>query len=129
MIFWVISFFFTLRMGYTFLIGKPFFPYVSMVLACALIGMLVYVIGGLSTFRERSELWAFEIPWFFLANKFALLTFFIAIIAHFFGGQLVQGDLAKAVIVVVLLAVTSGSLIGSFSASAFMKKYNITQTY
>ena len=38
MIFWVISFFLTLRMGYSLLIGKPFLPYVLMVLVFAVIG-------------------------------------------------------------------------------------------
>lgn len=129
MILWLGALFFTLRMGYLFLIDKPLFPYVCVVVIAAILGSLLYVAGGLSTFRGHSELWVFEISWFFLANKYAISLFVLAAMAYLFGSNLFSGDISRAVIFILAFSITSGSLIGSLSASSFMQKYNISATY
>lgn len=126
---WVAAFSFTLRMGYVLLESKAFFPYVCVVLLLAVAGSVLYVFGGLSTFQGRSELWAFEIPWFFLVNKYTFLVFALSVMAYLFGGSIFVGDVSKAIIFIVAFSIASGSLIGCFSSSAFMKKYNISETY
>ncbi|HCG7089383.1 TPA: hypothetical protein NJ342_004657 [Vibrio parahaemolyticus] len=128
-IFWVVSFFFTWRMGYVLFVGKAFFPYILSVIFIAFLGALMYVLGGLFTFIGRRELWVFDIPWFFLLNKYALLVFISSMLSYFFGGSVFSGDISKAVIFILAFSISLGSLVGCFSSSAFMQKYNISETY
>ncbi|MGX9416538.1 hypothetical protein ACXJY6_10340 [Vibrio sp. RC27] len=128
-IFWIVSFFYTWRMGYVLFTGKAFFPYILSVIFIGLLGALIYVFGGLSTFIGRSELWAFEIPWFFLLNKYAFIGFAVSMLSYFFGGSIFSGDISKAVIFILAFSISLGSLVGCFSSSAFMQKYDISETY
>lgn len=129
MIFWILSFFYTWRIGYVLFVGKAFFPYILSVILIAFLCTLIYVLGGLFTFIGRRELWVFEIPWFFLFNKYALIVFVFSMLSYFFGGNVFDGDISKAVIFILVFSISLGSLVGCFSSSAFMQKYNISETY
>ncbi|HDI3315802.1 TPA: hypothetical protein PMD22_003398 [Vibrio cholerae] len=129
MIFWIVSFFFTWRIGYYLLMDKPFFPYILTIIFVALFSALIYVLCGLFTFKGRSEIWAFEIPWFFLLNKYAIVSFLLSVMAYLFGSNVFNSDISRAVIFIIAFSVTLGSLIGCFSSSAFIQKYNISVTY
>ncbi|MCG9559927.1 hypothetical protein [Vibrio kanaloae] len=128
-IFWIVSFFFTWRMGYYLLVDKPFFPYIFTVIIIAVFGALTYVMGGLFTFKDRSELWAFEIPWFFLVNKYAFVLFVCSVMAYLFGSNIFTGNISKAVIFIIAFSITLGNLVGCLSSNTFMQKYNISETY
>ncbi len=127
--FWLAALFFTCRAGFYWMMGKPVFPDAALLMLAAFTAALCYVLLGLLKFRARNEVWAFEIPCFFLFNKYASALFACVVVAHFFGGAIFEGDLARAVILVVAFAVSCGNLLGCFGAGAFMKKYNISQTY
>lgn len=128
-IFWFFSFLYTWRMGYVLFAGKPFFPYIFSVLLIAVLGAFIYVFAGLFTFKERSELWVFDIPMFFLLNKYAFIGFVLSMMGYFFGGNIFGGDMPKAVIFILAFAISLGSVAGCFSSSAFMQKYNISKTH
>ncbi len=49
--------------------------------------------------------------------------------AYLFGSNVFNSDISKAVIFIIAFSVTLGSLIGCFSSSAFIQKYNISVTY
>lgn len=52
---------------------KPFPPCILTIIFVALVSALTYVLWGLFTFKDRSEIWDFEIQWFFLLNKYAIV--------------------------------------------------------
>ncbi|MCG3727736.1 hypothetical protein [Vibrio cincinnatiensis] len=128
-VFWIVSFFFSWRMGYYLLMDKPFFPYILTIIFVALLSALTYVLFGLFTFKGRSEIWVFEIPWFFLLNKYAIVSFLLSLMAYLFGSDFFNSDISKAAIFIIAFSVTLGSLIGCFSSSVFMQKYNISVMY
>ncbi|MCA0935474.1 hypothetical protein LCL85_07900 [Vibrio alginolyticus] len=128
-IFWIVSFFYTWRMGYVLFTGKAFFPYILPVIVIAFLGASIYVLGGLFTFIGRRELWGFDIPLFFLLNKYAFIVFVLSMLSYFFGGSVFSGDISKAVIFILAFSISLGSLVGCFSSSAFIQKYNISVTY
>lgn len=128
-IFWLAALFFTCRAGFYLLVDKPFFPYALSVILIAVLGALLYVGLGLLSFKSRSEVWAFEIPSFFLFNKYAALMFVCAVAVYYFGGQVLSGELVRAACFVVAFSVALGNLAGCFGSGAFISKYNISQTY
>ena len=128
-IFWLVSYFFSWRIGYALFSEKPFFPYIVMVVIIAIVVALAYVWTGLHQFKHRDKVWVFEIAWFFLSNQYAFMLFILAIVAYFFAGNLIEGDLLKSVIFVVAFAIPLGSLIGCFSSDAFIQKHKISTTY
>ncbi|KLV05496.1 hypothetical protein ABT56_11000 [Photobacterium aquae] len=128
-IFWMVSFFYSWRMGYIIFIDKPFFPYIVSVILIAIIVALIYVFIGLFTFKDHRELAMFEIPWVFLLNKHSFLIFVSSMLIYFFGGNIFNGDIPKTIIFILAFSISLGSLVGCFSASAFMQKYNISETH
>ena len=128
-IFWLVALFFSCRAGFYLLVDKPLFPYALSVMLIAVLAALLYVGFGLFSFKGRSEVWAFEIPSFFLFNKYAALMFTCAAVVYYFCGHLAAGDLVKAACFVVAFSVALGNLAGCFGSGAFISKYNISQTY
>lgn len=128
-IFWIFSFFFSWRMGCVLFAGKAFFPYILSVIFIAFLGAVLYVFGGLFTFIDRREISTFDIPCFFLLNKYAFLVFIFVVLNYFWEPRVFGGDVSKAVTFVLAFSISLGSLVGCFSSSSFMEKYNISRTY
>ncbi|WP_273009221.1 hypothetical protein [Spongiibacter tropicus] len=129
MVFWLAALFFTCRAGFYWMVDKSLFPDGVLLVLAAVTTALLYVFFGLLKFRTRSKVWAFEIPCFFLLNKYAFAVFSCAAAAHYFGGAFFTGDLARALIFIAAFAVAFGGVLGCFSSGAFIKRYNITETY
>ncbi len=52
---------------------KPCLPCILTIIFVALLSVLTYVLWGLFSFKGRSEIWDFEIQWFFLLHKYAIV--------------------------------------------------------
>lgn len=128
-VFWLAALFFTCRAGFYWMVDKALFPDGALLLLAAITTALLYVFFGLRRFRARSKVWAFEIPCFFLLNKYAFAVFACAAAAHYFGGAFFASDVAKALMFFAAFAVAFGNVLGCFSSGVFIKRYNITETY
>ncbi|PSL16816.1 hypothetical protein CLV44_101216 [Marinobacterium halophilum] len=128
-LFWFAAMMFSLRMGYVVLSGKGFFPFIIVVVAVAVIVALAYVSVGLFKFMGRETLWAFEIPFFFAANKVSIALFLSAALVYLFALHHIEQDVVKALLFVVPFSVSTATLMGIFSSDTFIETYNITRTY
>jgi len=123
LIFWVAGAVYSLRLGYLILADAG----VAWVLG-AIVATLALVWGyvrvGLRQFRYRQEILPFEIEWFFLLNRYALLAYVFALGAYaqaFFGADW------DAVVFVVAASASFGSLVGCFLSKAFIDKQGIAR--
>ncbi len=90
---------------------------------------LVYLRIGLSGFKTRETVWAFEIPLYFLLNKVAIVVCVAAAACHFFGWGAATTPHFNAVCFVLGFAVSAGTLTGTLYADRFQQKQGIGTTY
>ena len=126
---WLGASFYSLRMGYVLLSGAEFYPYTAQVWGAALLMMVLYVYLGLSQFKHRHRLGAFDIQIFFNFNVIAMLVFLIALLVHLFGVEYIENEYAKAVPFILMFALSLGTIVGTFSADMYMDKKNISKIY
>lgn len=84
MIMWLVASIYTLRMGYHLISAHPLLTFGLPVILLALVTMSAYLYLGLYAFKHQNQIWAFDIPMFFLAGKIALLIFTMAALGNFF---------------------------------------------
>lgn len=129
MILWLVAAVYTVRMGYQLLSIQPFMTFGLPMIVVALLCISIYIYLGLASFKDNKEIWAFDIPFFFMTNKIVLTVFSLSALTHFFWGNQIQNPLLLAGLFVVMMTLSSGALIGSFSADSYIQKHNIKVTY
>ncbi len=128
MILWFIAALYSIRMGYHLISVHPLpfgLPIILIALAC--IGAYVYF--GLASFKANKEIWAFDIPFFFMTGKIALVLFTLSAMANFFFAKQIQNEYILAALFIVMITLSSGALIGSFASDSFIQKHNIKVTH
>ena len=90
---------------------------------------LCYLRVGLSGFKTREDVWAFEIPLYFLLNKVAIVVCVAAAACYFFGWGAATTPHFNAVCFVLGFAVSAGTLTGTLYADRFQQKQGIGTTY
>ncbi|GAA6129644.1 hypothetical protein [Halopseudomonas sabulinigri] len=107
---------------------KPLW-YVVTALGAGVVLALCYPQVGLSGFKTREDVWAFEIPLYFLLNKVAIVVCVAAAACHFFGWGAATTPHFNAVCFVLGFAVSAGTLTGTLYADRFQQKQGIGTTY
>ncbi|MFY0640027.1 MAG: hypothetical protein JXR16_03200 [Bermanella sp.] len=129
MIMWLVASLYTLRMGYHLMSGNPFLSFALPIIIIAMLVMFSYLYMGLSSFKHNTEIWAFEIPMFFLAGKSAILIFTIVALVNFFYASKIHNIYILAGMFIVMFTLSSSALIGAFSSDSFIQKHSIKVTY
>jgi hypothetical protein len=101
--------------------------YVLTALAVGSLLGLVYARVGLSRFKD--QVYVFDIPFFFLLNKYAISVFVLAVIYRCWGDSLLQHSHNTAVGFALTFAMSAGTLLGIFCAGAYVRKRDIHITH
>lgn len=133
-IFWFIMSTYSLKIGYSLLNNMDLIPHVATIYFIAVITLLLYVHLGLNKFKNKESLWAFQIIVFFTINKITFSIYLITLMVHWFNFDfiaqyIVNKNITESIIFIILFTISLGAIIGTFKAGAFMKKYNIKETY
>jgi len=126
---WFVGAGYAVFMLYSLFTGDKPALYAIAVGVCGLLLALVYARYGLSAFRHKDEVWAFEIPMFFLLNKYAIAVFALAAVVYFFGWNFPAFTHTSAVCFLLAFSMSVGSLMGSFYSNSFLQKHDISVTY
>lgn len=129
MILWLVAAVYSIRMGYQLISTNPFLPFGLPLIGIALTCIAAYIYFGLASFKDNKEVWAFEIPMFFMAGKIALSLFTAAALTNFFYANKIQNEYILAGLFIVMITISAGTLIGSFSSEGFIQKHSIKVTY
>jgi hypothetical protein len=123
---WIIAAGFSIYMGNTLLKdGQSFIAYLI-----AIITTLVYVLLNLLIrFSNKKELWAFEIPFFFVTNKVSLFLYGLSLSLYIFRGAPPDQEYANGLIFIINATVAFSAIIGTFSNDIFMKTFEIKRTH
>lgn len=127
-LFWFAASIFSLRMAYVLLSGETW-SYINIVFAVSLCLTLIYVFAGLSQYKNKKELYAFEIIFFFCVNQYAFLSYVLSTLLYLFAHDWLIDNMFKPLPFIVCFVFSIGTLIGTFRADAFMDKYEISRTH
>ncbi|WP_108446497.1 hypothetical protein [Halomonas denitrificans] len=108
--------------------GKPLLYVVTLLIVGVLLA-LVYACVGLSGFKTREEVWAFEIPMHFLVNKAAIAMFVLAVAISFLALNMADFSHTVAACFVVAFALSVGTVAASLYAETFVRHHDIRVTY
>lgn len=126
---WLLAAGYSLFVCYGMLTGDGRLAYGLVVAATGLLAAGLYVALILAGFRTREEVWVFEIPVFFLLNRYALLLFVLATACHLFRWSIPGFAHTSALCCVLMLALSAGTVVGTLSAGAFVERCGIRVTY
>jgi len=126
---WFAAFVYSGFMLYAIFSGDKPLWYAAATLGFGVVLALVYLRIGLSGFKARETVWAFEIHLFFLLNKVAIAVFVAAAVCYFFGWGAANFAHIKAVCFVLSFAVSAGALMGTVYADSFQQRHGIGTTY
>tara|TARA_R110001606_G_scaffold44512_2_gene116563 strand:+ start:486 stop:890 length:405 start_codon:yes stop_codon:yes gene_type:complete len=123
---WIMAAGFSIYMGNTLLEDdQSFIAYLV-----AVITTLVYVLLNLVIrFGNKKELWAFEIPFFFMTNKVSLFLYGLSLCLYILKGAPPGQEYANGLIFIVNSTVAFSAIIGTFSNDVFMKTFEIKRTH
>ena len=129
MLFWFAALVYSLQVGYQLLAGHLFLPYGISFLFLLAVSVTMNVHAGLAKFKDKKEVWAFEIPMFFMTNKFIFLSFVLTILIHVFGNQFASNEYISAVLAIAMISFSFSALLGAYVSGNYIKKNNIATTY
>ncbi|WP_111494482.1 hypothetical protein [Marinobacter bohaiensis] len=128
-LFWLAVAGLSLRIGYVWLVAAPLNPDTLVVAGLALLATAAYVAFGLSRYKARESVWAFEIGFFFLTNKWAFAVAILSSLLYLFGDGWLSGPLALPALFIATFAVSVGGIVGVFVSDGFIRKRGIQVTY
>lgn len=116
-------------MWYSIFSGDGSARYALTLIAPALVLTFGYLVLGLRRFRSRESVWAFEIPMFFLINRYALAIGGLAFVTYLFDWNIPGFAHTRALCFVLMFALSVGAILGTFCAGTFVQKRGIRVTY
>jgi len=120
---------YTFFMWYSLVTGDKSVAYALGVLGVAILLSLAYVSVSLFMFKGKESVWVFEIPFFFLLNKFAILVYALAVTYRLWGRGLSQYSHIPAVCFIFAFAVSAGTFIGCIYSETYVKNNEIRITH
>ncbi|WFO20202.1 hypothetical protein ATS73_005880 [Pseudoalteromonas sp. H100] len=81
---WLAIFIYSIRLGYLLIYKNMALDITLITFTVALVGAIAFVFYGYRQFINETSLWAFEIPSYFVFNKFAIFIVVLALCLHFF---------------------------------------------
>lgn len=116
-------------MWYSIFSGDGSARYALTLIVPALLLTFGYLALGLRRFRSRESVWAFEIPMFFLMNRYALTVAVLVLAGYFLNWNIPGFAHTRALCFVLMFALSVGAILGTFLAGTFVQKQGIRVTY
>ncbi|KTD90264.1 MULTISPECIES: hypothetical protein [unclassified Pseudoalteromonas] len=123
---WLAIFIYSTRLGYLLIHKNMALEVTLITLTVALVGAIAFVFYGYKQFINETSLWAFEIPSYFVFNKFAIFSVGLALCIKFFITSS-QNSVGLACVVFVILFVFSASVLLSVGLHDRFISYNNIQ--
>ena len=123
---WLAIFIYSIRLGYLLIYKNMALDITLITFTVALVGAIAFVFYGYRQFINETSLWAFEIPSYFVFNKFAIFTVVLALCLHFFSTS-VQTSTAVNCVVFILLFMFSAAVLLSVGIHDHFIGYNNIQ--
>lgn len=123
---WLAIFIYSIRLGYLLIYKNMALDITLITFTVALVGAIAFVFYGYRQFINETSLWAFEIPSYFVFNKFAIFSVVLALCIKFFITSS-QNSVGHACVVFVILFVFSASVLLSVGLHDRFISYNNIQ--
>ena len=123
---WLAIFIYSIRLGYLLIYKNMALDITLITFTVALVGAIAFVFYGYRQFINETSLWAFEIPSYFVFNKFAIFTVVLALCLHFFSTSM-QTSTAVNCVVFILLFMFSAAVLLSVGLHDCFIGYNHIQ--
>jgi len=128
-LFWIAMVVYSSIIGYKLLSSSP-----SLLSGCILAMVALFLVGcyllyGFSTFKSHKTLGAFEIIFYFTANKYTFFIFIVGILIQWFSGNILNTYILKTIPFLVMITISLGAVSGVLLSDSFMDKFNIKRTY
>ena len=128
-LFWLAMTIYSSVIGYKLLNSAYNLMNGSIFVLVALFFATVFLIYGFSTFKSHKTLGSFDIVFYFILNKFTFILFVIALVLHWFGGNVLDSFMLKTIPFIVMFSISLSAVTGVILSELFMDKYNIKRTY
>ena len=126
---WLAIFIYSIRLGYLLIYKNMALEITLITFTVALVGAIAFVFYGYRQFINETSLWAFEIPSYFVFNKFAIFTVVLALCLHFFSTSVQTSTAVNCVVFILLFMFSAAVLLSVGLHDRFIGYNNIQLTH
>jgi hypothetical protein len=126
---WLAIFIYSIRLGYLLIYKNMPLEITLITFTVALVGAIAFVFYGYRQFINETSLWAFEIPSYFVFNKFAIFTVVLALCLHFFSTSVQTRAAVNCVVFILLFMFSAAVLLSVGLHDRFIGYNNIQLTH
>lgn len=126
---WLAIFIYSIRLGYLLIYKNMALDITLITFTVALVGAIAFVFYGYRQFINETSLWAFEIPSYFVFNKFAIFTVVLALCLHFFSTSVQTRAAVNCVVFILLFMFSAAVLLSVGLHDRFIGYNNIQLTH
>lgn len=126
---WLAIFIYSIRLGYLLIYKNMALDITLITFTVALVGAIAFVFYGYRQFINETSLWAFEIPSYFVFNKFAIFTVVLALCLHFFSTSMQTSTAVNCVVFILLFMFSAAVLLSVGLHDRFIGYNNIQLTH
>ena len=126
---WLAIFMYSIRLGYLLIYKNMALDITLITFTVALVGAIAFVFYGYRQFINETSLWAFEIPSYFVFNKFAIFTVVLALCLHFFSTSVQTSTAVNCVVFILLFMFSAAVLLSVGLHDRFIGYNNIQLTH
>jgi len=126
---WLAIFIYSIRLGYLLIYKNMALDITLITFTVALVGAIAFVFYGYRQFINETSLWAFEIPSYFVFNKFAIFTVVLALCLHFFSTSVQTSTAVNCVVFILLFMFSAAVLLSVGLHDRFIGYNNIQLTH
>ena len=126
---WLAIFIYSIRLGYLLIYKNMALDITLITFTVALVGAIAFVFYGYRQFINETSLWAFEIPSYFVFNKFAIFTVVLALCLHLFSTNMQTSAAVNCVVFILLFMFSAAVLLSVWLHDRFIGYNNIQLTH
>lgn len=126
---WLAIFIYSIRLGYLLIYKNMALEITLITFTVALVGAIAFVFYGYRQFINETSLWAFEIPSYFVFNKFAIFTVVLALCLHLFSTSVQTSTAVNCVVFILLFMFSAAVLLSVGLHDRFIGYNNIQLTH
>lgn len=126
---WLAIFIYSIRLGYLLIYKNMALDITLITFTVALVGAIAFVFYGYRQFINETSLWAFEIPSYFVFNKFAIFIVVMALCLHLFSTSMQTSAAVNCVMFILLFMFSAGVLLSVGLHDHFIGYNNIQLTH
>ena len=126
---WFAIFIYSIRLGYLLIYKNMALDITLIIFTVALVGAIAFVFYGYRQFINETSLWAFEIPSYFVLNKFAIFTVVLALCLHFLSTSVQTSTAVNCVVFILLFMFSAAVLLSVGLHDRFIGYNNIQLTH